>query len=68
MALNLKPIELVSLVLMLIPGIALIGAVIYIVACGLPNGTKLIIFILAALIGTIPAIFLWLDALGIINL
>ncbi len=68
MALKLKPIEIVALTLMLIPGLAIIGAFIYFFACGLPNGLKLVMFILAAIFGTVFTIILWLDAFGVITI
>ncbi len=68
MALKLRPMELISLVLMLIPGLALVGVILYFLTCGGARGKKLIIMLLSILFGFIASIFLWLNALGVINL
>lgn len=68
--LNVKGMELIALVLMLIPFVSIIGLVIYIVFCGALKGSilKLIIAILTIPFGLLAAIFLWLDAFSVINL
>ncbi len=67
---NIKQPELLSLILMLIPFVSVIGFVIYVVICGAAknNMLKLIIAVLTIFLGIFAAIFLWLDALDIINL
>lgn len=68
--LNVKGMELIALILMLIPFVSIIGLVIYIVFCGALKGSilKLIIAILTIPFGLLAAIFLWLDAFNVINL
>lgn len=67
---NIKKNKLVALILMLFPIIALIGAIIYIseLMKGKYSKLELIIVILTIPFGFIPAIFLWLNALGVVNL
>ncbi len=68
MALNLKPMELLCLVLMLIPGLALVGFILYLLTCGSARGLKLILMILSIPFGFLASIWLWLDAVGVITL
>lgn len=70
MALKVKGLELIALILMLIPVVSLIGFLIYIIFCGALKGNflKLLIAILTIPFGLFAAIFLWLDAFGILNL
>lgn len=67
---KVKGLELISLILMLIPGISIIGLLLYIFGCGLLQGSvlKIIVAILTIPFGILAAIFLWLDAFGVINL
>ena len=67
---RIKPLKLTALILMLIPGVALIGFIIYILSVGLQKTSvlELILAILSIIFGFIPAIFLWLNALGVIRL
>lgn len=67
---GMKPLKLVALILMLIPGISLIGVLIYLIGIG-RNGMgvlELVLILLTIPFGFIAAIFLWLNAFGIINL
>ncbi len=68
MALKLRPMELISLILMLIPGLALVGVILYFLTCGGARGKKLIIMILSIFFGIFASIFLWLNAFGVITL
>ena len=67
---GMKPLKLVALILMLIPGVSLIGVLIYLIGIG-RNGMgvlELVLILLTIPFGFIAAIFLWLNAFGIINL
>lgn len=66
---EINQMELIALILMLFPVISIIGVIIYILNIGKPSGiVKLILLILTIPFGFFVAIFLWLDALGIISL
>lgn len=66
---EINQMELIALILMLFPVISIIGVIIYILNIGKPSGiVKLILLILTIPFGFFAAIFLWLDALGIISL
>ena len=67
---GMKPLKLVALILMLIPGVALIGVLIYLIGIGRSGMSvlELILIILTIPFGLFAAIFLWLNAFGIINL
>lgn len=67
---GMKPLKLVALILMLIPGVALIGVLIYLIGIGRSGMSvlELILIILTIPFGFFAAIFLWLNAFGIINL
>lgn len=67
---NVKPIKLVALILMLIPGVALIGFIIYVLlgTTRQASTVEIILAVLSIFLGFIPAIFLWLNAFGIIKL
>lgn len=62
--------KLIALILMLIPLISIIGAIIYLVDMLKGNWSflELIIVLLTIPFGFIAAIFLWLNALGVIKL
>lgn len=60
-------IKILSLILMLIPGISLIGFIMYFLS-EKPTSVELIVCILTIPFGFFAAIFLWLNALKIINL
>ena len=67
---RIKPLKLVALILMLFPGVALIGFIIYILTIGLQKTSmlELVLAILSIVFGFVPAIFLWLNAFGVIKL
>ncbi len=65
---SIRTNELIPLILMLVPGLALIGVILYFVMCGGARGKKLIFMLLTIPFGFIAGIFLWLNALGIITL
>lgn len=64
---NIKPAELLCLVLMLIPLVGIVGFIGYFFLFK-PTGKKFIIGALSMLVGIFASIFLWLDALGLISL
>ncbi len=64
---NVKGMELIALVLMLIPVISLIGFILYLIFAKWST-LKLIVAILTIPFGFLAAIFLWLDAFGILSL
>lgn len=64
---GVKGMELICLILMLIPGLGLIGFILYMIFCD-AKGIKLIIALLSCFVGFIASIFLWLDAFGVISL
>ncbi|MGL5519992.1 MAG: hypothetical protein ACRDBR_00975 [Metamycoplasmataceae bacterium] len=59
--------KLIALILMLFPLISIIGFVIYFLDTKI-TGVELIVAILTIPFGFLAAIFLWLNALGIISL
>ncbi|MGL5640049.1 MAG: hypothetical protein ACRDCD_00085 [Mycoplasmoidaceae bacterium] len=63
----MKPLKIVSLVLMLLPLVALLGFLLYFLS-EKPTGKELIICILTIPFGFFAGIFLWLNAFGIIKL
>lgn len=67
---RIETLKLIALILMLIPGVALIGFIIYLLEFlrGGMSVLELIIAILTIPFGFFAAIFLWLNALGIIKL
>lgn len=67
---KIKKLELISLILMLFPLVAVIGFLIYVLFCGAAKGSlvKLIVAILTIPFGLIAGIFLWLDAFSVIDL
>ncbi|MGL5246319.1 MAG: hypothetical protein ACRC8C_01995 [Mycoplasmoidaceae bacterium] len=63
----MKPLKLLSLILMLIPLVSLIGFILYFLS-EKPSGRELIVCILTIPFGFLAGIFLWLNALGVIKL
>ncbi len=63
----MKPLKLLSLILMLLPFIAIIGFILYFLS-EKPSGRELVICILTIPFGFFAGIFLWLNALGVIKL
>ncbi|MGL4616777.1 MAG: hypothetical protein ACRCUM_00930 [Mycoplasmoidaceae bacterium] len=63
----MKPLKIVSLILMLIPFVSLLGFILYFLS-EKPSGVELIICILTIPFGFFAGIFLWLNALGVIKL
>ena len=68
--LNIEKKKLIALILMLIPFISIIGFVIYVLDLIRGNYSliELIVCVLTIPFGFFAAIFLWLNALGIIKL
>lgn len=62
----MKPIKLLSLVLMLFPIISIIGFVLYFVS-EKPKFFELIVCLLTIPFGFFASIFLWLNAFGILK-
>lgn len=63
----MKPLKILSLVLMLIPLVSLFGFILYFLS-EKPSGKELIICVLTIPFGFFAGIFLWLNALGILKL
>lgn len=66
---NISQMKLIGLILMLIPGIALIGAILYVLDMLKGNWTilEVVVVILSIPFGFLASFLLWLKALGIIN-
>ncbi len=65
---NIKGMELLCLCLAIIPGLGLVGFILYMLFCGKAKGIKLILWILSCFVGIFASLFLWLDAFGVIKL
>ncbi len=63
----MKPLKIISLVLMLFPIISIIGFILYFLS-EKPTGLEIVVAILTIPFGLFAGIFLWLNALGIISL
>ncbi|MGL5591333.1 MAG: hypothetical protein ACRDCF_01175 [Mycoplasmoidaceae bacterium] len=63
----MKPLKIVSLILMLLPLVSLLGFLLYFLS-EKPSGKELIICILTIPFGFFAGIFLWLNAFGVIKL
>ncbi|MGL5358032.1 MAG: hypothetical protein ACRDA7_01510 [Metamycoplasmataceae bacterium] len=64
---KLETKKLLALILMLFPIISIIGFLLYVLGTKI-SGRELIVAILTIPFGFLAAIFLWLNALGIISL
>lgn len=67
---KINGLKLIALILMLFPLISIIGVIIYAIDMFRGNWTlvELILLILTIPFGFLAAIFIWLNALGIINI
>lgn len=67
---NVSTRKLIALILMLFPVISIIGLVLYIIEVGKANCSllEIVLLILSIPFGIFASIFLWLNALGVINL
>lgn len=67
---KINGLKLIALILMLVPIVSIIGVIIYAIDMFRGNWTlvELIVLILTIPFGFLAAIFIWLNALGIINI
>lgn len=66
---NISTMKLIGLILLLIPGFSLFGAILYVMDMLKGNWTKLevIVIILSIPFGFLASFLLWLKALGIVK-